>query len=343
MSGRILARASYPFASPRMCSSASLETYPFRYRERAKTCKTTETPIAAISGHHDVVTTARMPPLSSATECRDQNPRPCNARNRPVGPVTNPRTPTPTKRQAPAIRRLCNGEISRPGPPRSKWLALCAPYLTLFRPVPRLGLPASRPAILRSSSASAQWMPSPSPSSSQSWRASGDADCKRGNHASGTDSRLPSASSTLSSSAVTSTSRASGRTSAAEESMPCLQELPLIISHQPPDLVELTSGEGGGSCKPHGVQPELRELPVPLNMDVRRLPAFVAEEEQSVGPDSQNRGAHEIRLPGTKTCQRALREPLCLPTAIAVLLRGPPLRGAAGPRRSDRLRAGWRR
>jgi hypothetical protein len=91
--------------------------------------------------------------------------------------------------------------------------------------------PLSKPATLRSSSASGQWIPSPSPSSSQRCRCSSEALSSRGNHSNGTASLRPSARSTRSSCSVTSTCLAKGRTSTVEVCIPALQEFcPILLN-----------------------------------------------------------------------------------------------------------------
>jgi hypothetical protein len=140
--------------------------------------------------------------------------------------------------------------------------------------------PLSKPATLRSSSASGQWIPSPSPSSSQRCRCSSEALSSRGNHSNGTASLRPSARSTRSSCSVTSTCLAKGRTSTVEVFIPALQEFCPILLNQSPQLGQFVAGKTSRPSQPDRFQPELRQFALPLSVDVRWFEAFVAIEEE---------------------------------------------------------------
>ncbi len=137
-------------------------------------------------------------------------------------------------------------------------------------------VPRRRPATLRSSSTSGQWMPCPSPRRRQFSRWSELAWSNRGNHASGTVKRRPSARSTTRSSSSIATSTARGSALGPEEElMPCLQELvsaldeePVLRQEQRNELVWISGGmssalpyDGSTYCLRDTVQPPSRPKP----------------------------------------------------------------------------------
>ena len=116
--------------------------------------------------------------------------------------------------------------------------------------------------------------PSPSPNSSDRARASGAAATRRGNHTSGTLRRRPSARSTISSSVVTSTRRASGRSSGTEELIPGLQQLLAVVGDQPAPPCQSRGSNAVLNLPARALQPEHRQGPAILHVDVGRLEAL---------------------------------------------------------------------
>ena len=74
--------------------------------------------------------------------------------------------------------------------------------------------------------------------------------------------------------------------STTEELMPGFQELILIISHQAFDRSQLVRREPSRARQADRIQPELRQSSVTLNVNVRWLGPFVAEEEEPIRTDS---------------------------------------------------------
>jgi hypothetical protein len=95
------------------------------------------------------------------------------------------------------------------------------------------GAPRSRPAVLKSSSTSGQWIPNPPPAKRQLARCSGVADRRRGYHVNGTEIVRPSRRSTIRSSSVNRTplTRSPGRLS--EVFIPRLQQSCLVLDDVP--------------------------------------------------------------------------------------------------------------
>jgi len=167
------------------------------------------------------------------------------------------------------------------------------------------GVPLSSPSTLRSSSTSGQWMPSPLPRSSQLFLCSAVASRSRGNHARGTQSTRPSARLTTSSSSVQETSWARGLTLTAEVLIPSLQELNLMLENEDANLAKLLRRKVGGPRERDGLQPVLRELVAPPNVDVWGLDPFVTEEEEPVWPRNENGRHNFLRTRSIATRLRA--------------------------------------
>src|SRR5215208_1330752 len=153
---------------------------------------------------------------------------------------------------------------------------------------------ASSPATETSSSRSGQWRPTPPPISRQLRRCSALAARSAGNHSSGALTSRPSASRTRRASSVNDASTARGSTGilAAEELIPFLLEQRPVLVHQATQLRQLPAAEPTAAGERHGHEPELRVRLRPLDVNVSRLPALVAEEEEPVA-----RGAEDGRHP----------------------------------------------
>ena len=63
-----------------------------------------------------------------------------------------------------------------------------------------------------------------------------------------------------------------------------------ILFHHFLNPIDLGSAETSTSLKPHGVEPELCLVLIPLDMDVRRLIPIPCEEKEPVRANSQYRG-----------------------------------------------------
>src|SRR5438105_15920413 len=107
-----------------------------------------------------------------------------------------------------------------------------------------------------SSSSAGQWMPRPPPSSRQDPRSSAEACARRGYQASGAAMVRPSANSTDTVSSLTATRTAKAASvSTAEEFIPTLQQLLLMLFDQLADLVDLLPAESATALQPDGVDP----------------------------------------------------------------------------------------
>jgi hypothetical protein len=67
-----------------------------------------------------------------------------------------------------------------------------------------------------------------------------------------------------------------------------LLEKGLVLYDEGENAIQFVPAEAVVCCQSYGAQPELRVILIPFYMDVRRLLAFVAEEEELVGADSQD-------------------------------------------------------
>src|SRR5262249_10514695 len=142
-----------------------------------------------------------------------------------------------------------------------------------------------------------QWMPRPPAISRQAARSSAVACAKRGYQASGAAMVRPSANSTDKVSSLTATPVAkAARLSAAEERMPTLQQLRLMLLDQLPDAIDFLAAEAVAALQPYRVEPELRLAVVALNRDVRRL-ATVTDVEEEVERPAAERRRHAPMLP----------------------------------------------
>src|SRR5205085_12385526 len=102
-------------------------------------------------------------------------------------------------------------------------------------------------------------MPWPPAISRQDARSSALACARRGYHNTGTAMVRPSASSTVKVSSLTSTPVARAiRLLTAEELMPALQQVLLVLLDQFPDAVNLLAAEAVVALQADGVEPELR-------------------------------------------------------------------------------------
>jgi hypothetical protein len=70
--------------------------------------------------------------------------------------------------------------------------------------------------------------------------------------------------------------------------MPRLQELIAMLGDHPYHDSQFMSGESGRRHQRDWIQGELRQPPFALDMNVRRLGAFVAKKEEPVRPNSRN-------------------------------------------------------
>src|SRR5438874_4439440 len=137
------------------------------------------------------------------------------------------------------------------------------------------------PSTLMSSSTSGQWMPCPAPISRKLARWAGVASESRQDQARGTLITRPSARYATISSVVTRTSRIRGSAPAAVV-MPRLHDLLLMLSNDLADPSQLVC------CKPmvprehQRAQPELAGAAVSLHVDVGRLVAIEAREEELI-------------------------------------------------------------
>src|SRR5207249_2558517 len=137
------------------------------------------------------------------------------------------------------------------------------------------------PSTLMSSSTSGQWMPCPAPISRKLARWAGVASESRQDQARGTLITRPSARYATISSFVTRTSRIRGSAPAAVV-MPRLHDLLLMLSNDLADPSQLVC------CKPmvprehQRAQPELAGAAVSLHVDVGRLVAIEAREEEPI-------------------------------------------------------------
>src|SRR5437868_1037670 len=124
-----------------------------------------------------------------------------------------------------------------------------------------------------SSSRSGQWIPSPRPISLQCPRSVGVPCASRGYHASGTDSVRPSSKSTTNASSLTVTLVANAaRRSVAEVLIPRPHEFALVLLNERRDPVQLCTAEPTALLEPHGLQPELGPVALPLDV---HMPRFV--------------------------------------------------------------------
>lgn len=95
------------------------------------------------------------------------------------------------------------------------------------------GTQSNSPSVLKSSSASVQWMPKPSPAFCQLARWSGVACARRGYQASGTAMVRPSIRSTISRCSSQRTSSTRSSYTLAKKVMPRLQQRLAVVAHQP--------------------------------------------------------------------------------------------------------------
>jgi hypothetical protein len=66
-----------------------------------------------------------------------------------------------------------------------------------------------------------------------------------------------------------------------------------VLGDQRADSRQLMSGEPCGPHQLEWLEPEFRQVPAILNVDVRRLVAFVAEEEEPLPDNPQNGWRHQ--------------------------------------------------
>ena len=135
----------------------------------------------------------------------------------------------------------------------------------------------------------------PGPSSSHRRRSRTEPSARRGYHANGTDTTRPSRSSTMSARSVTRTfSAAAISVATLEVVMPRLCELSFVFSNNASDAVEFRPAESIVVRHSNGREPELRELDVPLDVNVDRLVSVAREEEKPVRPAPQDSWTHRI-------------------------------------------------
>ena len=119
-------------------------------------------------------------------------------------------------------------------------------------------------------------------------RWSGVASKRRGNHASGAASSLPSARTTTIRSSVTVTSTAVASSLTGEMGIPCLQEGQAMLDYKCPHSVYLMGPEAVGSRQADRIQPKLGDLVAVFDVDMRRLRPFQAVEEEAESSNPQN-------------------------------------------------------
>ena len=137
-----------------------------------------------------------------------------------------------------------------------------------------------------SSSTASQWMPIPPPINRHSFLCSGVAFCNRGDQTSGTEISRPSANTTRRLSSVQLTSTASGSTSTAKVLIPFLQQNIPILFDNLLDFRQLTATEATRLHQRYRAEPELSKFFSLLDVNMRRLMPFQAEEEKSISFDS---------------------------------------------------------
>ena len=131
------------------------------------------------------------------------------------------------------------------------------------------GAPRRRPAELRSSSTSGQWIPKPPAEIRQLPRCSAVAWSSRGNQASGTLIVLPSARSTLRVSSETRTSFTRSPGLGSKVLIPCLEQQRLILADRPLDLGKLACGEAEVSSQSDRQEPKLGRRIITVHVNVR--------------------------------------------------------------------------
>ena len=104
---------------------------------------------------------------------------------------------------------------------------------------------------------------------------------------SGTEIVRPSRRSTIKSSSVNRTplTRSPGRL---EVFIPGLQQSCLVLDDEPLNSAQFDRRESQVTRQRHGGQPELRRVVVTVYVDVRQFVDIVADEVDTVGPDSKN-------------------------------------------------------
>src|SRR5712691_5050317 len=137
------------------------------------------------------------------------------------------------------------------------------------------------PSTLMSSSTSGQWIPCPEPISRNLARCAGVASESRHDQARGTLMTRPSARHATISSLVTLTSRMRGSGPAAVL-IPRLHDLLVMLSNDLADPSQLVSRKPVVAREHQRLQPELARAPVSLHMDVGRLVAIEAGEEEPI-------------------------------------------------------------
>jgi hypothetical protein len=76
--------------------------------------------------------------------------------------------------------------------------------------------------------------------------------------------------------------------------MPSLQKLHLTLQHDTLDRPQIGSGKPVGRRQRNRFQPELRDFPLLLGVEMRRLGALVAVEKEAERADSTERGHGQI-------------------------------------------------
>src|SRR5262245_10276824 len=132
-------------------------------------------------------------------------------------------------------------------------------------------------------------MPSPPPDMSQCARCSGVALASRGYQDSGALMVRPSMRPTLSSRSVTVTvqSLISAVSYRSEEDIPSLQQVIAPRPRQLHHVTQFTRGKTVVSGKLAALQPEFRRRAAPLDMQMRRFRAIVADEVDTITADAK--------------------------------------------------------
>lgn len=136
----------------------------------------------------------------------------------------------------------------------------------------------------------------PPPISSQRARWRGDASSSRGNQARGTVTVLPSERATLKESFVHEASTARTSTRSTEVFMPSPQEQFPIVYDDLSDRRQLMIPKSSHVCQSDRCEPELRVPPRVSHMNMWRLAALHAEEEEPIATNSEYR-RHSASLP----------------------------------------------
>src|SRR5262249_15178050 len=131
-------------------------------------------------------------------------------------------------------------------------------------------------------------IPTPRPMSRQFARCLGVARRRRGNQASGAETRRPSTSVTISSSSVHLTSTASATGLLAKVLIPSNDKLVAMFFNERIKLSEFCAGEAASLDHFDRFKPKFRVALRLLHMDVARFVTFTTKEEKAISANAQN-------------------------------------------------------